>query len=252
MNRISIFADFSLTTFFKILMSLILTSILLLSLACNQPQKLKILIVTGGHDFEREPFFEIFKAIPEIEFTEAVQPQANALYASEEILQYDALVFYDMVQEITDAQKQAFLELLQRGKGIVFLHHSLASYQEWDEFKEIIGGRYHLKPAEGFGASNYQHDVEVPVQIVDQKNPITKGLTDFVIHDEIYGNFEVVPQVVPLLKTSHPQSTEIIGWAHRYRNSRVVYVQLGHDHYAYENPNYRQLVKQAIEWVRRE
>jgi type 1 glutamine amidotransferase len=30
-----------------------------------------------------------------------------------------------------------------------------------------------------------------------------------------------------------------------------VYLQLGHDHWAYENPNYRELVARAIRWVAR-
>ena len=33
------------------------------------------------------------------------------------------------------------------------------------------------------------------------------------------------------------------------RASRVVYLQLSHDHKAYENPNYQKLVAQAIRWT---
>lgn len=32
----------------------------------------------------------------------------------------------------------------QEGKGLVALHHCLASFQDWDEYPKIIGGRYHL------------------------------------------------------------------------------------------------------------
>jgi type 1 glutamine amidotransferase len=52
-----------------------------------------------------------------------------------------------------------------------------------------------------------------------------------------------------LLSTSHPESGEIIGWTHLYGDSPIVYIQPGHDHHAYENPNYRHLVRQAIEWI---
>jgi hypothetical protein len=41
----------------------------------------------------------------------------------------------------------------------------------------------------------------------------------------------------------------VIGWAKTNGLSRWVYVQLGHDHHAYANPHYRQLVQQAIQWV---
>lgn len=216
-------------------------------------KKLKVLIITGGHDFEREPFFAMVKSFPGIDYQEAQQPRANTLYAAPEITNYDVLVFYDMVQDITDDQKAAFVRLLKNGKGIVFLHHALASYQDWDEFEVILGGHYYLKPRkknnETFVASTYKHDVDMPVTIIDPDHPVTAGIKDFSIHDEVYGSFTVLPVVHPLLATTHPESGDIIGWSNSYGKSRIVYLQLGHDHHAYENPNYRQLVRQAIAWV---
>lgn len=146
-----------------------------------------------------------------------------------------------------------FVKLLRQGKGLVALHHSLASYQTWDEYRHIIGGRWHTQKWMQNGkeqpASTFQHDVQFKVHIVDNKHPVTKGLQDFDIRDETYGNFEVLPKVKPLLTTDEPTSGRVIAWAHTYGKSRVVYIQLGHDHYAYENPHYRRLVLQAIRWV---
>src|SRR2546426_12837177 len=45
---------------------------------------LRVLIITGGHDFERSLFFAMFQAMPGIQWTEAVQPGANDLYAANE------------------------------------------------------------------------------------------------------------------------------------------------------------------------
>jgi hypothetical protein len=137
---------------------------------------------------------------------------------------------------------------------MIFLHHSLASYQEWNEFEKIIGGKYYLQSdttdGEDIKLSTYKHDVDVPVEIVDQNHPILNGMDDFTIHDEVYGGFNVLPTVYPLLRTDHPESTEIIAWTNKYLNSNIVYIQLGHDHHAYEDPNYRRLVKQSIDWVK--
>lgn len=208
----------------------------------------RVLIVTGGHDFEREAFFDIFRDMPEVEFQEVSQPQANQLYDSQLIDSFDVLLFYDMVQDIDEIQKAAFLNMLKEGKGMVFLHHSLVSYQEWDEFEQIIGGRYFLS-GQDQDSSTYRHDVEIPVKVIPDDHPVTTGLNDFTIHDEVYGNFKVLPRVHPLLSTTHPESGNIIGWTNTYGNSRIVYLQLGHDRYAYENPNYRRLLQQAIAWV---
>jgi arylsulfatase A len=206
----------------------------------------EILVFTGGHDFERESFFKIFQEMPGIRFRELIQPEANEVYDAPLSDSADVLIFYDMVQEISEAQKKAFLNLLDQGKGMIFLHHSLASYQEWGEFEDIIGGRYVLS---GEDSSTYRHDVEMPVQVVSRDHPVTRGMEDFFIRDEVYGNFRVGTGVTPLLTCSHPESGNVIGWANSHGKSRIVYLQLGHDHHAYDHPDFRRLMKQAIDWV---
>jgi len=51
------------------------------------------------------------------------------------------------------------------------------------------------------------------------------------------------------LKAGNPQNNPVIGWTHTYGRSPAAYLQLGHDHTAYENPNYARLVHQAIQWA---
>jgi len=219
----------------------------------EKAKKMTVLIITGGHDFERAPFFEMFSSFPNITFQELKQPAANQAFDTPLIKKYDLLVFYEMYQEIKDDQKAAFIKLLEEGKGVVFLHHSLASYQTWDEYEKILGGRYllkeGLKPGESVPLSTYQHDVEMNVKITDPGHPVTKGVPDFIIHDEVYNHFRVLPTVQPLLTTDHPQSGKTIGWTNQYAQSRIVFIQLGHDHSAYQNPYFRQLVFQAMQWV---
>jgi hypothetical protein len=85
--------------------------------------------------------------------------------------------------------------------------------------------------------------------VADPNHPVTRGLSDFTILDETYGGFEVKPGSHILLTTEEPTSTRNIAWVKEYGRSRVVYIQLGHDHHAYENPNFRKLLAQAIRWV---
>jgi len=59
----------------------------------------------------------------------------------------------------------------------------------------------------------------------------------------------VSEQCHPLLTTDEPESNKVIAWAKTYKVARVVYIQSGHDHFAYENPNYQQIVRQAIRWT---
>jgi type 1 glutamine amidotransferase len=139
---------------------------------------------------------------------------------------------------------------VKEGKGFLFLHHSICSFQEWNEYKSFTGGKYYEKKKdEVFGASSYQHDVKFSVHILDNSHPVTRGIKDFEILDEVYGNLEVLPEVQPLLSTDHPKSYKLIGWTLKKENSRIVYIEPGHDKNAWFNPSYQTLIKQAISYI---
>ena len=68
------------------------------------------------------------------------------------------------------------------------------------------------------------------------------------IKEEGYGNIEVLETVTTLLTTSHPHCDSIIGWAHHFNNSRVVYILPGHGPDIYSHPQYRKLISNALKW----
>lgn len=226
---------------------LILSLFLIVSISTSA-KKLNVLIITGGHVFDRESFFKMFDSFEGVSYTELKHPEANLQIGTIDPKTFDAVVFYDMPKTISEAEKESYYKLLKLGKGLVFLHHSQCSYQEWNEYKTIVGGKYH-EEKNSPKTSTYQHDVTFTVKITDLKHPVTKGIKDFEILDEVYGNTEVLPGVTPLLTADHPQSSKTIGWAHKKENSRVVYIQPGHDKYGWFNPSYQKLVKQAIAFV---
>jgi type 1 glutamine amidotransferase len=216
--------------------------------------KTRVLVVTGGHGFDKEPFLEMFSANHDIEFTAAEHSKANAsVYDREDLLSYEVVVLYDMPQKITEAQRAKFMGLFEKGVGLVVLHHALVSYQKWAEYEAVIGGRYEEPDANQGGkvteAVGWQHDVDVPVVIVATNHPITAGLKDFTIHDEIYWGFRVGTDVRPLITTTQPKSGKPLGWVRKQGRSRVVYLQPGHGPTAFTNKNYRQLLAQAIGWA---
>jgi len=229
----------------------IILLIILLFLNINaSADKLKILVVTGGHDFDRESFFQMFDSFNNMTYTELIHPEARIQLGTVDLASFDAVVFYDMPKTITDEEKKSYYRLLSAGKGLLFLHHAICAYQEWPEFKSIIGGKYYEKKKDDiFGASSYQHDIDFYVQMVHTSHPVIKGMKEFVLHDEVYGNLEVLPEIYPLLSTDHPKSNILIGWTLKKENSKIVYIQPGHDKNSYTNPNYRQIIKQAIGYI---
>jgi type 1 glutamine amidotransferase len=216
------------------------------------PKKLKAVVVTGGHDFEHEPFFSLFKGYSDIEYVEAVQKDHSELFEDISKWDYDVIVLFNMTQNISPKRQENFIKLLNCGVGVVALHHSIGSFQEWPQYPKIIGSKYYLKETTEGGvthaAATYKHDVDFAVHIENTKHPITRNLGDFKAHDEIYKNcgFEKDNQV--LLTTDEASSDKTIGWVRQFGKAKVCCIQVGHGPSVYADPTYRQIVARAIRW----
>ncbi len=219
----------------------------------NPTQEVRILITTGGHGFDAEGFYGMFRAMPGIRFETIELPKQADVLRPELRERIDCLVLYDMVRELPSAARESFVELLRKGIGVVSLHHNLGANRAWDEYRKIIGGKFIFEECELDGESYkptpWAHGQRLKVQVADKQHPITSGITDFEIDDETYGRFYTAPGIHVLLRTDHPQNNPVVAWTTQYGASRVVYIQFGHDRGAYDNPNYRRLVLKAILWA---
>jgi uncharacterized protein len=217
-------------------------------------RQIRILVITGGHDYNIEQFNKMLGSLGNnIHYEVAELPGAYDMFLPENRNKYDVLVFYQMWQEITEEQENTLADCISKGKPLIVLHHSICAYDDWPEYTNIIGGKYFHKPTKINGveyqASSYIHDIHFNVKIVDPKHPVTKGVSDFKIFDETYKGFYVSKDVTPLLTTDEPSSTPVIGWTKTYGRARIVTLQSGHDVPTFENLNFRKLLRQAIEWV---
>ena len=238
----------------KISFFLIFLAISISLFASNPPTTIRILVITGGHDYNSEKFNEMLAGLGKnIQYQIAELPGAFDMFLPENRDKYDVLVFYHMWQTITDEQAKAMADCIRDGKPLVVLHHSICAFDDWPEYTNIIGGKYFHKPTtlngKVYPACSYIHDLHFTVKIVNRDNPVTRGLTDFDIFDETYKGFYVEKGVTPLLTTEEPSSGPVIGWSKIYGKARVITLQSGHDVATFENPAYRKLLKQSIEWV---
>jgi type 1 glutamine amidotransferase len=245
---------------------------------------LDVLVVTGGHPFEAEPFFAVFDSIGAITWTNATAPATG----------HDVVVFYDIAglrftrsDPPTDApaptaeQRATYQALMDDGTGLVFLHHAIASWPAWPEFAEIVGGRYHYQPGRLRGVdypdSGYVFDVTHIVDVLDPEHPVCAGLGDsFTLTDELYCCPVFEDSVVPLLRTrfdtgdpsafsgtdlalrgrrnsnegwTHPPGSDLVGWVKHAGRSPVVYLQFGDGPVTYADPVFRRVVANAIRWA---
>ena len=220
--------------------------------AAGPAGSIKVVVVTGGHGFNKEPFFSLFEGLDDIKYVEAEQQDHSEIFEDISGWEYDVIVLYNMSQEISPRRRENFVKLLDKGVGLVALHHSIGAFQGWPEYRKIIGARFYLRPIEEeglmHGKSGYKHDVDMPVHVADSRHPITLGMSDFSIFDEVYNKCTFESDNHFLLTTEHPDSDKSIGWVRKWKDSRVCYIQMGHGAEAYANPNYGRLVSRAIRW----
>jgi type 1 glutamine amidotransferase len=216
-------------------------------------KKLHVVVLTGGHAFNERDFLKLFQGYKDIAYKHLSQKIGGEVFEDIADWPYDVIVLYNLNQHMTPKQQKNFLALLDKGVGLVILHHAIAAYDSWPLFAKISGVKYHLNPWEENGVkkepSGWKEGVEIKVHVADPNHPITRGLKDYDLFDETYCRFDVDPGVHALLTTDAPTSDKTIAWVKTYGNARVFFIQSGHDHTGYDNPNYRKIVVRAIRWT---
>ena len=251
----------------------------------------RLLTVARGHPYERDAFFGLCQGLEEFDVCHVEQPLAMQCYGPGLADEYVAILCYDMpgvdfttggapgALAPTKQQQADFLAMLERGMGMVFLHHSLAAWPGWPEYAQIVGGRFHYQGAQLEGRqwpdSGYRHKVRHRVSVAAD-HPVTAGLPgQFEMVDELYLCPVLEERVEPLLRSDytfssdnfysaalavagkmesregwqHPPGTNLVGWLNSYGNSPIVYIQGGDDAEALSTPHFQELVHNAVRWV---
>jgi len=173
----------------------------------------KVLLITGGHPYDREPFYLMFDSFgKEITWTHVEQPAAQVLFDPVLAAPYDVFVLFDMYGrssktgpdgsvQIVNMEPPASLKsgmkaLLQKGKGLVLFHHAVGSWVAWPEYHEIVGAASEFAALPGlplkvrgkeYPYSPNRIGVQQHISIADKAHPIVQGLGDgFDITDEVF------------------------------------------------------------------
>jgi type 1 glutamine amidotransferase len=251
---------------------------------------IKVLFVTKFHPFDREGLFSTLDALgTEITWTHVEEPASLAFFNPELAKDYDVFMFFDApgrtrlkkpdgteyFEDPGPVARKNFQAFLQTGKGMVFLHHSIAAWNHtWPEYSETIGGACDWGNPVTFRGKTWPNSgavspVKEHVTVVDKTSPIVKGIGDgFDITDEMYLCPYAEDSVHPLLRSDfkaidsnftrryeggwrYPggEGSNLAGWTKTAGINPVVYLRNGHDKLAWDNPAWRMLVTNAIKWA---
>ncbi|MEO6036495.1 MAG: PVC-type heme-binding CxxCH protein, partial [Verrucomicrobiota bacterium] len=173
----------------------------------------------------------------------------------------DVLVMYAAEAGTISPEERVNLEkFLKRGGGMVVIHDAVCGTDpQW--FKTIIGGAW-----EHGHSKWYEGDVSLYVQ--DHSHPITKGLSNFDLDDEIYYDLHLMPEAKILVSSYAPDKRntrdgkmlpsvyEIVPQMWVYEKTleggapyRAFVSIPGHNHKTFELPHYRALLLRGIAWA---
>jgi type 1 glutamine amidotransferase len=206
----------------------------------------RVLIINGGHDHEAA-FYSLFDGYQDLGWPAVTD---TALAFKQDIrARYDVLIFYNFARDLDENGRKNLRDFVESGKGIVVLHHGILSFQKWPWwYEEVVGGLYRLERQGSIPNSTVKFGEEHSITAAG-KHPITDGITPFRITDETYKGLFISTNVQPLLFTDNVTSDRTVAWLGPCKTSKVVFIQLGHDHTPFRHPSYRALVHNSVLWT---
>ncbi len=237
--------------------SMVLCAVVALAIAWSggafPAEKMKVVVVTGGHGFEEKPFGDMFGSFQNLDCTFVALKDESEIFEDIAKWPYQVIVLYNMSQGISEKRQENFVRLLDQGVGLVVLHHAIAAFADWPEYRKIIGAKYWLKDTVEDGVKHpqcqWKEGVDMKMHVEDASHPIMAGIKDFTIHDETYKGYNLEPDNHLILSCDEPGSQKEVAWTRAYRNAKVCFIQPGHGAATYVDENYRRVVLHAIEWV---
>lgn len=195
---------------------------------------------------------------------------------------YDAVVMDYNGDDWPEATRNAFVEFVRNGGGLVIYHAADNAFTDWEEFNRMIalggwGGRdeksgpyCYLEDGElvldntpGPGG-NHGRQREYNMHCRNAEHPITKGLPDNWLHgmDEMYDSMRGPANIGELLysgqtdaETGGSGREEPLVFTVDYGSSRIFHIMIGHagdtleDNPAMQCAGFQTLLLRGTEWV---
>ena len=216
------------------------------------PDPVRVLITVGGVGYNTW-IVRMLESNPNIDVLTRNVDDDGIVFDAEILEDVDAILMYHRDNIAEPEERSALLAHLERGGGVVVLHHAIANYRDWDAWwRGHVGGLYVLAGHDGLAPSEYFYDFEgVARPTLD--HPITRRLGAFWRYqDESYDRLWISDDVTALLTTTAFGSENRLAWIGPSPSNRVVFIQPGHGERVLTDPRYLFLIEDALRWTARE
>jgi type 1 glutamine amidotransferase len=176
------------------------------------------------------------------------------------LAKYNVVVFNNTTQlKLPDAAKQALLDFVQKGKGLVGVHAATDSFYDWPEGAAMLGGLFDGHPWGAGGTWAFKLD--------EPAHPLNRawGGQGFKLQDEIY-QFKAPytradRRVLVSLDLSDPATGGVekgikrtdrdfaVAWIKNHGQGRVFYCSLGHAANVFQDPKVLRFYLDGIQFA---
>ena len=230
----------------------ILFIILILSSCSHKPVRILMLSGSNNHEWQkttpviRETLMRNLNCT--IDITERPDTLNVLMLKAYDVLVSNWNAWPEVNHLWTPEAKQALGNFMMQGGGFVCVHAASATHYDWPPYLEIAGGRW--------GKKTHHGPVDdLAVQIVNKEHPITKGIDDFTIRDELWVDIECSPSVEVLCAVQAEEYKDTTGKLEpvalitRYGKGRGFYLVLGGDTATMAHPSWKNLLIRGTQWA---
>ncbi len=223
------------------------------------PDGAKVLLVSGGerqhHGYRQQAHF-LQKVLEDSGKFQVTITEEAAVLETDAMKKYDAVVLTadrrDDEHRLTAKQQQALLDYAASGKGVVSLHGFCCAAKDWKpEMRELLGG-----VLSHVGLPDTKVKVgKYTIKVAKPEHPIMRGIEDFDHEDELYYYLQTAGELDAVASVRHEDKDWPIAWTRTYGKGRVFVTVFGHSRWEpgskdpQENPPFRQMIVQAVEWA---
>lgn len=218
-------------------------------------EKIKLLILSGRNNHEWQqttPFLEKM-FLQADKFSVSVTEKPDTLKMSD-FQNFDVVLsnwnsWPENDLRWPEQTEKALLQFIKNGGGFVTFHASSSAFYKWPEFQEISTAAWIMD------TTSHGKPSETKVTITNKIHPVTKGMDDFVVFDELWLNAAENPNFEILGVASNKETTEKgikpqpAIMVRTFGKGKIFHTILGHDIKAIETPGFQILLLRAAEWA---
>lgn len=192
----------------------------------------------GDNDHHRPPErFKLLEPVMAERDIEVVYTDSMDDLNAGKLAEFDCLLIYANVTEISPEQEQAMLDFVEAGGGLVPIHCASYCFLNSPKYIELVGAQFKRHGKGVFTET-----------IVAGDHPVMEGLEAIESWDETYVHTKHNTNRVILAERRDDRGAEPWTWVRDHGEGRVFYTAWGHDERTWSKPGFHALVESGIRW----